>query len=76
MHVVSFFGPERTLYQKHVLSYFVIIIILFFVCRPPTTKVLREDGSHNMYVSNCVEVEVKSTEEAYEVLLKGSYGVR
>ena len=40
-------------------------------CRAPTSKVLREDGSHNMYVSNCVEVEVKSTEEAYEVLLKG-----
>ena len=24
-----------------------------------------------MYVSNCVEVEVKTTEEAYEVLLQG-----
>ena len=46
-----------------------------FVCtrRAPTSKVLREDGSHNMYVSNCVEVEVKSTEEAYEVLLKGKF---
>ena len=28
-----------------------------------------------MYVSNCVEVEVKSTEEAYEVLLKGKSGL-
>jgi hypothetical protein len=32
---------------------------------------LREDYLHNMYVSNVTEVEVKNTEEAYEVLAKG-----
>jgi kinesin family protein 23 len=37
----------------------------------PQSKTVREDSSHNMYVSNCVEVEVKSTEEAFEVLLQG-----
>ena len=41
------------------------------VYRPPTSKLLREDSERNMYVSNVVEVEVKSTEEAYEVLWKG-----
>ena len=39
--------------------------------RAPQSKILREDGQHNMYVSGVVEVEVKSTEEAYEVLWKG-----
>lgn len=32
---------------------------------------MREDSSHNMYISNVVEVEVKTMEEAYEVLLQG-----
>jgi kinesin family protein 23 len=32
---------------------------------------LREDQNHNMYVAGCVEVEVKSTEEAFEVFWKG-----
>lgn len=40
--------------------------------KPPTSKNLREDFDHQMYVSNIIEVEVKSTEEAYEVLLKGT----
>ncbi len=35
------------------------------------SKMLREDNNHMMYVSGVVEVEVKSTEEAYEVLAKG-----
>ena len=43
------------------------------VCRPPQSKGLREDASHNMYVSGATEVEVQSTAEAYEQLLKGSY---
>ena len=40
-------------------------------CRPPQSKGLREDGSRNMYVSGATEVEVQSTTEAYEQLLKG-----
>ncbi|XP_023930763.1 kinesin-like protein KIF23 [Lingula anatina] len=39
--------------------------------RAPNSKILREDGDRSMYVSNCTEVEVKSAEEAFDVLLKG-----
>ncbi|XP_053648814.1 kinesin-like protein KIF23 isoform X1 [Cherax quadricarinatus] len=35
------------------------------------TKILREDSQHNMYVHACTEVEVKSPEDALEVLYKG-----
>ncbi|XP_033102278.1 kinesin-like protein KIF23 isoform X2 [Anneissia japonica] len=35
------------------------------------SKTLREDASHNMYVAGCTEVEVKSTDEAYAVFMKG-----
>jgi len=41
------------------------------VFRPPTSKILREDANHNMYVSGVVETEVKSTEDAYELFCKG-----
>ncbi|XP_064387362.1 kinesin-like protein KIF23 [Halichondria panicea] len=37
----------------------------------PTSRILREDSSRNMYVSGATEVEVKSTEEAFEVLYRG-----
>ncbi|XP_052527800.1 kinesin-like protein KIF23 isoform X2 [Tympanuchus pallidicinctus] len=39
--------------------------------KPPQSKMLREDQNHNMYVMGCTEVEVKSTEEAFEVFWKG-----
>ncbi|KAM9422692.1 kinesin-like protein KIF23 isoform 2-T2 [Salvelinus alpinus] len=39
--------------------------------KPPQSKILREDQNHNMYVSGCTEVEVKSTEEAFEVFWRG-----
>ena len=45
------------------------ILVIFH--RTPHSKILREDANHNMYVSGCVEIEVKTTEEAYEVLHKG-----
>ncbi|KAK2539546.1 hypothetical protein Q9966_005262 [Columba livia] len=38
---------------------------------PPQSKILREDQNHNMYVMGCTEVEVKSTEEAFEVFWRG-----
>nr|XP_033776322.1 kinesin-like protein KIF23 isoform X8 [Geotrypetes seraphini] len=38
---------------------------------PPQSKILREDQNHNMYIAGCTEVEVKSTEEAFEVFWKG-----
>uniref|UniRef100_A0A3Q3LZI9 Kinesin-like protein n=1 Tax=Mastacembelus armatus TaxID=205130 RepID=A0A3Q3LZI9_9TELE len=39
--------------------------------KPPQSKILREDQNHNMYVAGCTEIEVKSTEEAFEVFWKG-----
>ncbi|KAJ7420266.1 kinesin family member 23 [Willisornis vidua] len=39
--------------------------------KPPQSKMLREDQNHNMYVTGCTEVEVKSTEEAFEVFWRG-----
>ncbi|NXP45744.1 KIF23 protein, partial [Heliornis fulica] len=38
---------------------------------PPQSKMLREDQNHNMYVTGCIEVEVKSTEAAFEVFWRG-----
>ncbi|CAM9810011.1 unnamed protein product [Lampetra fluviatilis] len=38
---------------------------------PPQSKMLREDSNHNMYVVGCTEVEVKSTEEAFEMFWRG-----
>ena len=35
------------------------------------SKILREDDHHNMYVHGVTEVEVKSPEEATEILAKG-----
>lgn len=34
-------------------------------------KIVREDASHNMYVHSVTEVEVKSTEDAFEAFYKG-----
>ncbi|VDI65837.1 kinesin family member 23 [Mytilus galloprovincialis] len=39
--------------------------------KPPQSKILRTDSNDNMYVMNCVEVEIKSPQEAFEVLYKG-----
>ncbi|XP_028823216.1 kinesin-like protein KIF23 isoform X1 [Denticeps clupeoides] len=38
---------------------------------PPQSKILREDQNHNMYVAGCTEVEVKSTDEAFDIFWKG-----
>uniref|UniRef100_A0A8C5LF64 Kinesin-like protein n=1 Tax=Jaculus jaculus TaxID=51337 RepID=A0A8C5LF64_JACJA len=45
--------------------------LFFFSHRLPQSKMLREDKNHNMYVAGCTEVEVKSTEEAFEVFWRG-----
>lgn len=45
--------------------------VVFASFRPPQSKILREDQNHNMYVAGCTEVEVKSTEEAFEVFWRG-----
>ncbi|XP_058502034.1 kinesin-like protein KIF23 isoform X1 [Solea solea] len=38
---------------------------------PPQSKILREDQNHNMYVAGCMEIEVKSAEEAFQVFWRG-----
>ncbi|XP_061773141.1 kinesin-like protein KIF23 isoform X1 [Nerophis ophidion] len=38
---------------------------------PPQSRLLREDQNHNMYVAGCMEVEVKSAEEAFQVFWRG-----
>ncbi|XP_025764872.1 kinesin-like protein KIF23 isoform X2 [Oreochromis niloticus] len=38
---------------------------------PPQSKILREDQNHIMYVAGCLEVEVKSAEEAFQVFWRG-----
>lgn len=48
-----------------------VYMSLWLICRPPQTKILRTDSSDCMYVMNCVEVEITSPEEAFEVLFKG-----
>lgn len=47
--------------------------LLIMVFRPPQSKILREDQNHNMYVAGCTEVEVKSTDEAFDVFWKGGW---
>lgn len=44
----------------------------FPLFRPPQSKILREDQNHNMYVAGCMEVEVKSAEEAFQVFWRGT----
>ncbi|XP_014280741.1 kinesin-like protein KIF23 [Halyomorpha halys] len=39
--------------------------------KPLQAKIVREDSSHNMYVHGVTEVEIGSTEEAFEVFYKG-----
>ncbi|KRY38460.1 Kinesin-like protein KIF23 [Trichinella spiralis] len=39
--------------------------------KPPISKILREDVNRNMYVNGVVEVEVKSTDEAFDVFVRG-----
>ncbi|CAI9590788.1 unnamed protein product, partial [Staurois parvus] len=38
---------------------------------PHSLRSYGEDQNHNMYVAGCTEVEVKTTEEAFDVFWKG-----
>lgn len=44
-----------------------------FFFRTPSSKILREDQRRNMFVYDSTEVEVKSTEEAFELFWKGIF---
>lgn len=57
--------------ENSALTGFVCFPSFLLSQRPPQSKILREDQNHNMYVTGCTEVEVKSTEEAFEVFWRG-----
>lgn len=70
LHVSTFHC--QILYLSLCHCVFVCLIMFSFGSfRAPQSKILREDQNHNMYVAGCTEVEVKSTEEAFEVFWKG-----
>lgn len=54
-------------------QYYTFQNFVFSSSRPPQSKLLREDQNHNMYVAGCMEVEVKSAEEAFQVFWKGDW---
>lgn len=37
----------------------------------PTSKTVREDSEHNTYVSGALEEEVRSSDEAFALFLRG-----
>lgn len=53
-----------------------IKLTTFYINRHPQSKLVREDGAHNMYVHGVVEVEVKSSKEACEIFYKGMHRKR
>ena len=61
----------HTLHWVGGLGNFFFFSFLCVLFRPPQSKILREDQQRNMYVSGVTEVEVKSTEEAFDILYKG-----
>lgn len=71
---LSFFAACLTKASHHCVTLLVYVDSFHKTCfRPPQSKLLREDQNHNMYVAGCTEVEVKSTEEAFEVFWKGEW---
>ncbi|KAK2501477.1 hypothetical protein MC885_015455 [Smutsia gigantea] len=67
----SFIGTELAATSKSLLASWKTCRLLSDGGGPPQSKLLREDKNHNMYVAGCTEVEVKSTEEAFEVFWRG-----
>jgi kinesin family protein 23 len=64
---------ESLFYKYFEQKLHVIQIKLITLCtnRHLQGKLVREDGRHNMYVHDVVEVEVKSSKEAREIFYKG-----
>lgn len=83
--IIGIFSLNLVLKQKKICmtqcivvrKFHSILSVCFFISslslRPPQSKILREDQNHNMYVIGCTEVEVKSTEEAFEVFWRGKF---
>lgn len=68
----SFFSPQFPLIL-HPSQYLEFSDELwdFSQSRPPQSRLLREDPNRNMFVAGCMEVEVKSAQEAFQVFWKG-----
>ena len=48
-----------------------LIFVRVITFRLPTSKNIREDSDHNMYVSGATEIEIVSAQEALEYFMKG-----
>ena len=57
------------LINKKIIKFFTLKYLNFN--RMLQSKIIREDGNKNMYVHGVTEVEVKSSDEAFEVFQRG-----
>ncbi|XP_075714476.1 kinesin-like protein KIF23 isoform X5 [Rhinoderma darwinii] len=69
--VYSVFVSYIEIYNNYIYDLLEEVSIDPIKPKPPQSKILREDQNHNMYVAGCTEVEVKTTEEAFDVFWRG-----
>ncbi|XP_032805057.1 kinesin-like protein KIF23 isoform X5 [Petromyzon marinus] len=67
----SVFVSYIEIYNNYIFDLLEDVVVDPIRPKPPQSKMLREDSNHNMYVVGCTEVEVKSTEEAFEMFWRG-----
>ncbi|XP_063781576.1 kinesin-like protein KIF23 isoform X1 [Pseudophryne corroboree] len=69
--VYSVFVSYIEIYNNYIYDLLEEVSIDPIKPKPPQSKILREDQNHNMYIAGCTEVEVKTTEEAFDVFWRG-----